>query len=296
VSIWLSVDAPLINGYYLDGNHHGGVYNAFNLNPYLYCRANPVLYFDPNGNQFKAIREWWYDSGADLAIRAIGCLQMVGGACEAVVGGVGGVVTAETGLGAAAGYAVLINGIDNTLTGAKQMWTGEVEQTLLHQGIAEGSKLLGADEQTAENIATYGEIFGTAGLNIANTKNILNASSNKLIPTIQTPANQIFIPFRSFTSNNFRHNLGLLTGNMPVNSQAHHLFPQAFRNFFSKIGLNIDNPAYGTWWTTLDHQKNAKIYNNLWREFIEKNPNATVQEVLNEGKKIASQYGLTTHF
>lgn len=98
-----------------------------------------------------------------------------GGACEAVVGGVGGVVTAETGLGTAAGYAVLINGIDNTLSGAKQMWTGEVEQTLLHQGIAEGSKLLGADEQTAENIATYGKLFGTAGLNIANTKNILNA-------------------------------------------------------------------------------------------------------------------------
>jgi RHS repeat-associated protein len=55
ISVWLSVDAPLINGYYLDGNHRGGVYNAFNLNPYLYCRANPVIFVDPDGNQVKVV-------------------------------------------------------------------------------------------------------------------------------------------------------------------------------------------------------------------------------------------------
>ena len=51
--MWLSVDAPLINGYYLDGNHDGGVYNSFNLAAYSFCRQNPVIYIDPDGNQFK---------------------------------------------------------------------------------------------------------------------------------------------------------------------------------------------------------------------------------------------------
>ena len=32
--------------------------------------------------------------------------------------------------------------------------------------------------------------------------------------------------FRSFTASNFRTNLGRLTGNIPANSQAHHVFPK----------------------------------------------------------------------
>jgi RHS repeat-associated protein len=58
-SVWLSVDPPLINGYYLDGNHDGGVYNSFNLAAYAYCRQNPVIYIDPDGNQFKVVNGFW---------------------------------------------------------------------------------------------------------------------------------------------------------------------------------------------------------------------------------------------
>jgi RHS repeat-associated protein len=172
ISLWLSVDALLINGYYLDGNHNGGVYNSFNLNPYSYCRVNPVLYFDPDGNQFKAIREWWINN--NVGTRAIGGLQMVGGVAEAIVGGVGGVLSSETGVGAVLGYAVLMNGIDNTVAGATQMWTGESTNTLLHQGISETSKALGADNETAEKIADAGEMGITLGVNIGNAKNIAN--------------------------------------------------------------------------------------------------------------------------
>lgn len=152
VSLWLNVDPlasydPMMNvEHYIDGEHNGGVYNAGNLNPYIYCYQNPVIYVDPDGKQSK----FW--------TRTLGGVQMVGGAVEAVVGGVGGVVTAETGVGAALGYVVLMNGIDNTQAGARQLWTGESTSTLLHTGTKAGAKALGASEGTAENIATAADI------------------------------------------------------------------------------------------------------------------------------------------
>jgi len=58
-SVWLSVDAPLINGTYMSGEHHGGVYNSFNLNGYAYCYQSPVVLLDPDGNQV------YFDSKVD---------------------------------------------------------------------------------------------------------------------------------------------------------------------------------------------------------------------------------------
>ncbi len=49
------MDPPLINGHYLNGNHDGGVFNSFNLGAYAYCRQNPVVYLDPDGNQYNVI-------------------------------------------------------------------------------------------------------------------------------------------------------------------------------------------------------------------------------------------------
>ena len=56
-SIWLSVDPlavynPVMESeFYGDGQHNGGVYNSGNLNPYIYCYQNPIVYVDPNGKQ-----------------------------------------------------------------------------------------------------------------------------------------------------------------------------------------------------------------------------------------------------
>lgn len=56
-SVWLNVDPLAIynpvmeSEYYGDGQHNGGIYNSGNLNPYIYCYANPVNYLDPNGKQ-----------------------------------------------------------------------------------------------------------------------------------------------------------------------------------------------------------------------------------------------------
>jgi hypothetical protein len=93
-------------------------------------------------------------SSWNVGTRALGGLQMIGDTLEAVVGGVGRILTAETGVVDVVGWAVLMNGIDNATTGAQQLWTGEDEETLLHQGVVEGSLALGANEETAENIAT----------------------------------------------------------------------------------------------------------------------------------------------
>ena len=66
LSLWMTVD-PLssydpIKGsdFYIDGLHNGGVYNSFNLSPYLYCYASPIILYDPDGQQVKAIKEWCF--------------------------------------------------------------------------------------------------------------------------------------------------------------------------------------------------------------------------------------------
>ncbi len=66
-SIWLSVDplaiySPVMEDqFYGDGEHNGGVYNAGNLNPYIYCYQNPIKWIDPNGKQVLAIHGTWSD-------------------------------------------------------------------------------------------------------------------------------------------------------------------------------------------------------------------------------------------
>lgn len=50
-SIWASVD-PLVlrNEFYDDPeSNNGGVYNSFNLSPYVYCQESPVVLTDPDG-------------------------------------------------------------------------------------------------------------------------------------------------------------------------------------------------------------------------------------------------------
>jgi hypothetical protein len=37
--------------HYIDGQHNSGVFNSFNLNTYIYCYQNPVLFVDPDGKQ-----------------------------------------------------------------------------------------------------------------------------------------------------------------------------------------------------------------------------------------------------
>ena len=140
ISMWLGVD-PLVEKYP-------------SVNGYCYTFSDPIGFIDPSGQEGEGTgnTSWWGKN--NMTTRAIGALQMVGGAVEAVVGGIGGLMTAETLAGAALGYAALLNGIDNTQAGFNQMWTGTTQQTLLHQEVETNARKLGATKQTAENIAT----------------------------------------------------------------------------------------------------------------------------------------------
>jgi RHS repeat-associated protein len=90
--------------------------------------------------------------------RVTGGAQMIGGGIETVFGGVGGVLTSETGVGAFIGGAIFLNGLDNTATGAQQLWTGQAQNTYLHKGVYATVKYAGADDYNAEEIASGADI------------------------------------------------------------------------------------------------------------------------------------------
>ena len=100
--------------------------------------------------------------------------------------------------------------------------------------------------------------------------------------------------FRKFTAGNFRENLARLTGQNPTNAQAHHVFPQKFRDPFNNKGINIDEPRYGAWWESKAHLKNSAKYNEEWRQFLRVNP--TREQILEFGRRRAKDYGFKINF
>ncbi|WP_185116306.1 SpvB/TcaC N-terminal domain-containing protein [Chryseobacterium sp. Leaf201] len=74
LSLWYGVDPLAVynpvmeDEFYGDGDHNDGVFNQGNLNPYIYCYQNPVLYMDPNGKQNVA--------GAVLGAVAFGGIEL----------------------------------------------------------------------------------------------------------------------------------------------------------------------------------------------------------------------------
>lgn len=66
--------------------------------------------------------------------------------------------------------------------------------------------------------------------------------------------------------------------------------------FFENAGVDVNNPKYGSWWDRGEHQRKSSDYNREWSVFIENNPNATKEEILNFGRQQASKYGLEINF
>lgn len=192
--------------------------------PYLGMGNNPISTIDPDGGCTKCpkgskdnpiqlqevvvystrvakprdiVRDFSFVPGPNLGRtsgweaawnRTTGGVQMVGGVLETLVGGIGGVLTSETGLGAVAGYVVAGLGVDNTVTGAKQLWTGKSQNTYLHKGVSATVIYVGADDETAEDIATGADIAslvlgGGSSLNSSKTLrpmvNFKNVKSGK---------------------------------------------------------------------------------------------------------------------
>ena len=80
----------------------------------------------------------------------------------------------------------------------------------------------------------------------------------------------------------------------------HHIFPQQFKKYFNKSGIDIDKYTVSVPHNTT-HLKgiHGKGFNDLpggwnseWKNFIMNNPNATQKEILQFGGRLMDKYGL----
>ena len=93
----------------------------------------------------------------------------------------------------------------------------------------------------------------------------------------------------SYTSSNFRKNLGKLTGGEVKGADAHHIFPKAFEMDFKAAGIDIHDPQYGVWWELHEHRQKAKAYNAEWEKFL--HGTKTQEEIIEKAKEMAKKYG-----
>jgi hypothetical protein len=100
--------------------------------------------------------------------------------------------------------------------------------------------------------------------------------------------------FKSFTEGNFRENLARLTGKMPEDAHAHHVFPHAFAEEFQKLGINVHDPKFGAWWNRSSHLKNSYQYSQRWRRVLSQTP--TREQVLQFGRELASEHGIQINY
>ncbi len=104
---------------------------------------------------------------------------------------------------------------------------------------------------------------------------------------------------RKLYRGSLKHNLTQLIGAAPEwmeNAQAHHIFPVAHEDWFISKGIRIHNPIYGTWVEAHMHQSWSHEYNLKWEIFKEKNPNATITQILDYGRELADIYGFAIHY
>ena len=91
----------------------------------------------------------------------------------------------------------------------------------------------------------------------------------------------------------------VLTGINPgPNIHAHHVFPQKYRDVFKQIGIEIDRPQYMVWWEGTPHLRASKLYEDLWWDFIYRNPKRlpTKHEVLNFGREQMLEKGIKVNY
>jgi hypothetical protein len=97
-----------------------------------------------------------------------------------------------------------------------------------------------------------------------------------------------------YKSTQFRFGLVLVSGKLPFNSDAHHMFPQKYIDSFLDAGIDINDPTFGAWWKRPEHQQEAYKYNEQWRVFL--GGKRTPSEVLDFGRQLSQVYGLEIYF
>jgi RHS repeat-associated protein len=96
-------------------------------------------------------------------------------------------------------------------------------------------------------------------------------------------------------------NLAYIAGKL-ISIEGHHLLPQEFRQKFEEAGLDIDSDEYIREISKQDHRLKPDglhtgtgrggDYNQAWRDFFARNPNATKAQILQQLDIIMRQFGL----
>lgn len=131
-----------------------------------------------------SLREWYEEQfdrvcegevvpvpDANLLNRAVGLLQVLGGAGEMALGGALLLAPEPTMLTKVGGVALGLHGSDTLTTGLRTLWTGEVQDTVTADLVQSGAEGLGVDPQTADTIGDSADallgILGTLGAGAA---------------------------------------------------------------------------------------------------------------------------------
>jgi hypothetical protein len=98
------------------------------------------------------------------------------------------------------------------------------------------------------------------------------------------------------TSGNFRQNLMRSLGKSAeevAGQDAHHMLPQAekFAEQFTKAGLDVHDPKFGTFWDRATHQGVSSQFNADWTGFLSKDRSA--EEIQKYARVLAVKYDIS---
>ena len=100
---------------------------------------------------------------------------------------------------------------------------------------------------------------------------------------------------KRFAESNYREGLLRLTGETREEVrgfEAHHVFPQKFEQKFSYAGLeNIHDARLLAWVDEIEHKSWSNAYNEAWDTFFKENQDAKIDEILEEGMRLAEEFG-----
>jgi RHS repeat-associated protein len=82
----------------------------------------------------------------------------------------------------------------------------------------------------------------------------------------------------------------------------HHIFPQAFRNQFARMGINIDkftlkipSKLHSFLHAQGDKAFPGGVWNGAWKDFFKMNPNATIEDAYKFAAELMTKYGLSDY-
>lgn len=98
---------------------------------------------------------------------------------------------------------------------------------------------------------------------------------------------------------NYRNEMEQMHGPPPADGhryEAHHNFPVERSAEFRRLGIEPNNPAWGSWIREAEHRGFSDQFRRDWNSFFEHNPNATRSEVFDFARTLGRKYGYTPPF